>query len=239
MSATTMNDDDAVGYRRPPASTRFRKGRSGNEKGRPPNRRRALPYDAVLGQKVTIREDGRERREDADKAFLLYLTKKGLQGDTATARDLLASLEAARARRGPADVIEPLRIVFVGKIFASALEPLGLAVKTLRQNKERARWLLKRWIVEAALKRLGPRRLSAEEQRKVWGATHTPDKVRWPDWWTEYRGPAAPGAVWEGVTSSEAPDLQGATSLSGSHTAKRRGTMGTRRGQGRFRPSRL
>ncbi len=193
MSPT--DKDDGAGYGRPPASTRYKKGESGNKRGRPPNRRRALPYDAVLGQKVTIREDGRERREDADKAFLLYLTRKGLQGDTATARDLLAALEAARARRGPPDVIEPLRIVWTVHIFASVLEPLGLAVKTHRRDEKRARWLLKPWIVQLALKRRGPQRLSAEEQRKVWGATHTPDKVRWPDWWTEYRGQAAPGAV--------------------------------------------
>ena len=57
-----MSTEQSVGYGRPPSSTRFRKGQSGNPKGRPRNRSREIPYDAVLGQMVTIREDGRESR---------------------------------------------------------------------------------------------------------------------------------------------------------------------------------
>lgn len=46
-----------------------------------------------------------------------------------------------------------------------------------------ARMMLEPWIVEAALARLGDRRLSREEQEIVLAATRTPHKVRWPDWW--------------------------------------------------------
>ena len=46
----------------------------------------APPYDAVLGQMVTIKEDGVERRVTAAEAFLLYMTKRGLEGDVAAAR---------------------------------------------------------------------------------------------------------------------------------------------------------
>ena len=51
-------------------------------------------------------------------------------------------------------------------------------------DKVRVRMMLKPWIVEAALARLGTRRLSVEEQRTVWWPdTQAPEKVNWPDWW--------------------------------------------------------
>ena len=53
MSGARDGDDDAIGYRKPPASTRFRKGQSGNPRGRPRGRRNEPPYEAVLGQMVT------------------------------------------------------------------------------------------------------------------------------------------------------------------------------------------
>jgi hypothetical protein len=68
---------DDVGYRRPPKTSRFPKGQSGNRAGRPRGRYRDAPYEAVLGQIVTIREGGAERRVKAVEAFLLKLAKRG------------------------------------------------------------------------------------------------------------------------------------------------------------------
>ena len=52
---------------------------------RPPGRKKEPPYEAVLGQMVTVREAGIERRVTAAEAFLLYLTKLGLDGDSSAA----------------------------------------------------------------------------------------------------------------------------------------------------------
>ena len=63
---------------------------------------------------------------------------------------------------------------------------LGIALLKFPTDKARVRWELNTWIVEAALERLGDRRLSDDEQREVWDATRTPRKVKWPDWWSHF-----------------------------------------------------
>lgn len=174
-----------AGYGKPPRATQFQKGRSGNPRGRPRGSHSSIPYDSVLGQMVTIREDGRERRVTAAEAFLLQLTQKGLAGDSAAARASLAAIEEARAIRPAANQMFIRRIILVGMGIGVVMRDLGLAVKTNGQSEERVRWWLKPWIVEAALARLGDRRLTPIEQREVWNATRKPETVAWPHWWTE------------------------------------------------------
>jgi hypothetical protein len=49
---------------------------------------------------VTIREGGVERPVAAAEALLLQLTKRGLEGEGATARASLAAIEEVRERHG-------------------------------------------------------------------------------------------------------------------------------------------
>jgi hypothetical protein len=176
--------EESVGYKRPPRSNRFRKGQSGNPRGRPRNRRRELPYDSLLGRMVTVREDGRERRVTAAEAFLLQLTKRGLEGDSAATRATLAAIETARTMRSAADA-PSIRIVW------NAVQPgsVGGAAKDLKiaslvhpYSEDKARLLLAPWIVEAALARSAVE-LTIEQQRIVFDATRTPERVHWPAWW--------------------------------------------------------
>jgi len=181
-------EDSEVGFRRPPKATRFTKGQSGNPAGRPRGRRREAPYEAILGQMVTIREDGTTRRVTAAEAFLLKLTKSGLEGDSAAARASLAAIEHAREQHnaglgGPRISAIVREIVEPGSV-ASALQPLRMARK-LDPYRETAQIALEPWLVEAALARLD-RRLSPAHQRTIMRATRTPHRVRWPDWWSEH-----------------------------------------------------
>jgi hypothetical protein len=179
------SSSEEVGYGKPPKSTQFKKGRSGNPRGRPRNRRREVPYDALLGQMVTIREDGHERRVTAAEAFLLHLTKKGLEGDNAAARASLAAIEAARmATRRDEPIIGGIVCHYVspGSV-GPALDALGM-VEKLNRYSESAYYKLKPWIVQAALARVDEDQLMIEDQQIVLKATHSPQEVEWPSWWT-------------------------------------------------------
>lgn len=179
------NRSDGVGYGKPPIGNRFRKGQSGNPRGRPKGRHKKLPYETVLGQLVTIGEDGIERMVTAEEAFLLKLRNDALNGDQKAARLIGPALEAEQARRSEQIENEPvdieIRPVRPGSV-TPALRSLRIATK-LDAFRKTARMALEPWIITAALQRFGDKRLSIEEQKIVLNATRTPRKVKWPEWW--------------------------------------------------------
>jgi hypothetical protein len=133
---------------------------------------------------VTIREDGRERRVTAAEVFLLHLTKRGLDGDSAAARASLLAIEAARAVTGRDEpVLSIIRHYVSPGSVGTGLDALGLAVK-LNRYSAKAYYKLEPWIVQAALARLQEVRLTPEEQEMVLNATHHPEKAQWPNWWS-------------------------------------------------------
>jgi hypothetical protein len=118
-------------------------------------------------------EGGAPRRVTAAEAFLLQLTKRGLEGDCAATRASLTAIEKVRERpgtyQGPSVII---RTIVAAGSATSALEALRMA-KKLDPYRETARMALEPWLVEAALARLD-RRLSPLDQRTIVKATRTP-----------------------------------------------------------------
>lgn len=92
-----MNDDDkddAVGYGKPPRATRFRKGQSGNPKGRPKKARGVRNLlEAALSQQVTINQSGRTMQISKSEALILSLITKGIKGDIRAAAQVLRLME--------------------------------------------------------------------------------------------------------------------------------------------------
>ena len=130
-----------------------------------------------------IRENGRERRIIAAKAFILQLTKKGLEGYSASARASLASIEKARQSRVE-DGADQLVAKLCHRSFGICciVENLGMAVRLNETSKENVRLMLRPWIVEAALARMEPKQITLDEQGVVMASTRTPHKVNWPSW---------------------------------------------------------
>jgi len=90
MSDKNDNDDGPVGYRKPPAQSRFRPGQSGNPKGRPKG---SLNISTVLirtlREKVVINENGRRKKITKFEAALKQLVNKAASGDLRALRHML------------------------------------------------------------------------------------------------------------------------------------------------------
>jgi hypothetical protein len=92
-----------TGYGKPPKATQFKRGKSGNPKGRPMGSRNlATDLAAELGEPITVREDGCHRRVTKQRALIKSLMAKSLQGDVRAAAALL-SLYARVITESPED----------------------------------------------------------------------------------------------------------------------------------------
>lgn len=84
MSKTT------IGYGSPPEHTRFKKGQSGNSKGRP-KRRASFADDLTseLSEVIQVTEGGRLRRISKQRALIKAMTAGALKGDSRAASLLM------------------------------------------------------------------------------------------------------------------------------------------------------
>ena len=82
-----------VGYGKPPKSTRFKKGQTGNPKGRPKKKRNAIDLDKLLGQKVRTRVNGREAEVDVVEAAMQGVIARALKGSASDIKLLLQLID--------------------------------------------------------------------------------------------------------------------------------------------------
>ena len=78
------------GYGKPPVHSQWPKGTSGNLRGRPKGSTNHLTIlRRVLGQKVTVVEDGKRRKISKLEAAMTQLLNKAAQGDTRACQAML------------------------------------------------------------------------------------------------------------------------------------------------------
>jgi hypothetical protein len=94
VEGAAADPDNRVGYRRPPRHSRFQSGQSGNPRGRPKGVK-SLPdiVRKIVGQKVTVTENGRTRRMPRLEAILLRAAGEASRGDPRALRLLLQLTE--------------------------------------------------------------------------------------------------------------------------------------------------
>jgi hypothetical protein len=172
----------------PPAANRFRKGQSGNAKGRPKGPRPSTSaFDIVTDRTLTVTQNGRQRELTVEEALQHRMYQDAIAGSRAARREVLKMIAARekwlavrqRKRRRIQMLSEPTDPDNADE----ALLLLGIAELDTRWNEPtrdgRRRLLLQPWAVQAALSR-GRGQLWAKDISEIKRCTHDAERLRWP-----------------------------------------------------------
>lgn len=93
-----------IGYKRPPKSGQFTKGKTGNPKGRPKGSNNFITIlEKELGQNISVNENGKKKTVTRLQAMVKRIVAGALQGDQ---KSLLTLIEIMR-RTGRFEQLEP------------------------------------------------------------------------------------------------------------------------------------
>ncbi|WP_457940332.1 DUF5681 domain-containing protein [Mesorhizobium sp. 10J20-29] len=88
--------NDKIGYRKPPNHTRFKKGQSGNPKGRKPRVTNASTLLQIeLDKLIVVRDGNKERQITKREAFMTSLVNDAINNKPRARSDLLKLLDVA------------------------------------------------------------------------------------------------------------------------------------------------
>jgi len=86
--------DYELGYKKPPKASQFKKGQSGNRRGRPRGSQHALTtVEQALGTKITVAENGRRRKVSKAARMFEQLATAAAEGDPNATQTVLRLLQ--------------------------------------------------------------------------------------------------------------------------------------------------
>jgi hypothetical protein len=149
------DENEQVGYGRPPKARRFVKGRSGNPRGRPKGSGLRSSAEKVLDRKVTVTEDGVQRTATIIEALLLQMSQRALAGDAVARRELLKIAGQVAQAAADADTKGGGTTVVIKRFgqpkgCTGALEVLGVIIEV---GDGSGALKVQPWVLEAALAR--------------------------------------------------------------------------------------
>jgi len=173
----------------PPVATRFRKGQSGNSRGRPkkPPKPQPSAFDVVIDRRLTIIQGGKPREVALDEALQHKTYRDAIAGNRAARREVLkmiARREKEITKRAPSP--KPVEVIVETEDPTNADEALlilGIACRDLQRNRDPGRseqLVLEPWGVAAALRRRAARRMNSREIQHARRCTRDSDSLRWP-----------------------------------------------------------
>lgn len=148
MSNPIDEDSNKAGYGKPPRKRQYRKGQSGNLKGRPKKKAGNQSLESVLKQRVRMQIKGKERLVTLNEAILRMTAKRATGGDISATQEFLKLAESLRVRkvaREPERHLPAVQTIFDPEECEAILELLGI-VRIINGNAK-----IEAWVIEAAL----------------------------------------------------------------------------------------
>lgn len=170
---------------------RFRKGQSGNPRGRPAGSpaSRGSAFDILVEKTLTVAHQGATREITMEEALQQRTFRDALAGKRTARRTVVKWIlkrEAWLAKHAQKAACRPIkRYVSPDPDNAdAALLILGIAASNPARadiEADRAQLLLEPWAVQAALRRRrGAHRLEQQQRDAICRCTRDPDSLRWP-----------------------------------------------------------